>query len=43
MKLDSKLDEFNSLGDNHVGTSTNTPLREDAFVLTNEEKCKRSF
>ncbi|QRM87938.1 GTP cyclohydrolase I FolE [Lacinutrix sp. WUR7] len=38
MKLDSKLDEFNSLGDNHVGTSTNTPMREDAFTLTNEEK-----
>ena len=38
MKLDSKLDELNSLGDNHIGTSTNTPLREDAFVLTNDEK-----
>ncbi|MBQ0786013.1 MAG: GTP cyclohydrolase I FolE [Oceanihabitans sp.] len=38
MKLDSKLDEFNSLGDNHVGTSTNTPMRKDAFALTNEEK-----
>ncbi|WP_452228755.1 MULTISPECIES: GTP cyclohydrolase I FolE [unclassified Lacinutrix] len=38
MKLDSKLDEFNSLGDNHIGTSTNTPMRKDAFALTNEEK-----
>ncbi len=38
MKLDSKLDEFNTLGDNHVGTSTNTPMRKDAFALTNEEK-----
>jgi len=38
MKLDNKLDEFNTLGDNHIGTSTNTPMRKDAFALTNEEK-----
>jgi GTP cyclohydrolase I len=38
MKLESHLDEFDSLGDDHVGTSSNTPLRSDAFALTNEEK-----
>lgn len=29
---------FDQIGDNHVGTSIETPLREDAFVLTDEEK-----
>ncbi|MDO6598185.1 GTP cyclohydrolase I FolE [Oceanihabitans sp. 2_MG-2023] len=38
MKLDSKIDELNAIGDNHIGTSINTPMREDAFTLTNEEK-----
>jgi GTP cyclohydrolase I len=38
MKLKSQLDEFDSLGDDHVGTSTNTPLRSDAFALSNDEK-----
>ena len=38
MKLESQLEEFDSLGDDHVGTSTNTPLRSDAFALTNDEK-----
>lgn len=38
MKFNEKLEEFESLGDNHVGTSSNTPMRQDAFKLTNEEK-----
>ena len=38
MKLESQLDEFDSLGDDHIGTSSNTPMRSDAFALTNEEK-----
>jgi len=38
MKFDEKLEEFESFGDNHVGTSSNTPMRQDAFKLTNEEK-----
>ena len=38
MKLESQLDEFDSLGEDHIGTSTNTPLRPDAFALTNDEK-----
>ena len=32
------IENFDSLGDNHVGTSSNTPLRADAFKLTKEEK-----
>jgi len=38
MKFDEKLEEFESLGDNHVGSSSDTPMREDAFKLTSEEK-----
>ncbi|HLV15693.1 MAG TPA: GTP cyclohydrolase I FolE [Xanthomarina sp.] len=38
MKFDKKIEELESLGDNHVGTSSDTPMREDAFKLTNEEK-----
>ena len=35
MKLDEKVTE---IGDNHVGTSSDTPLRNDAFELSDEEK-----
>src|SRR5690606_358953 len=38
MKFDEKLEKFELLGDNHVGSSSDTPMREDAFKLTNEEK-----
>jgi GTP cyclohydrolase I len=38
MKLESQLDEFDSLGDDHIGSSINTPLRPDAFALSNNEK-----
>lgn len=38
MKFDNNIDEFESLGDDHIGTSSNTPLRTDAFKLSNEEK-----
>ena len=31
-------DQIEELGDNHVMTSINTPLRKDAFELTDEEK-----
>jgi len=37
MKFDN-LEEFDALGNDHIGTSADTPLREDAFILTNEEK-----
>jgi GTP cyclohydrolase I len=35
MKLDEKVNE---IGDNHVGTSSETPLRKDAFDTSDEEK-----
>ncbi|PIB29616.1 GTP cyclohydrolase I FolE [Maribacter sp. 4U21] len=42
MKIEGTLeDHFEQLGDNHVSTSEETPLREDAFVLTDEEKIGR--
>ena len=42
MKINSSLKEhIEELGNDHVSTSINTPLREDAFVLTDEEKIER--
>lgn len=31
-------DKINDIGDNHIGSSAETPLREDAFELSKEEK-----
>ncbi|MEN3324296.1 GTP cyclohydrolase I FolE [Mariniflexile soesokkakense] len=38
MKIENNIEEFESLGDDHIGTSFDTPLRRDAFKLSNEEK-----
>jgi len=38
MILNPEYDTFTSQGDNHSMTSIETPLREDAFVKTDEEK-----
>ncbi|MCF8274302.1 MAG: GTP cyclohydrolase I FolE [Flavobacteriaceae bacterium] len=38
MKIDNNTDEFDALGNDHIGTSSNTPMRNDAFKLSNEEK-----
>lgn len=38
MKIDKNIDEFEELGNDHIGTSSNTPIRNDAFKLSNEEK-----
>ena len=38
MKIENNIEEFESLGNDHVGTSSDTPLRSDAFELSNEEK-----
>lgn len=38
MKIENRLEEFESLGNDHIGTSSHTPMRQDAFVLSNEEK-----
>lgn len=37
MKFDN-LEEFDALGDDHVGASEDTPMRSDAFKLSSEEK-----
>jgi len=42
MKIDSRLKEhFEEMGDSHVSSAEDTPLRDDAFVLSDEEKVKR--
>jgi GTP cyclohydrolase I len=42
MKLNSTLeDQFKDLGDDHVSASEETPMRADAFVLSDEEKIER--
>ncbi|ADV47840.1 GTP cyclohydrolase I FolE [Cellulophaga sp. E16_2] len=39
MKIDSTLeDQFEEIGDNHVSTSEDTPLLDNAFDLSDEEK-----
>ena len=37
MKSDNNLN-IDDLGDNHIGTSSDTPLRKNAFALSNSEK-----
>ncbi|MFT7188492.1 MAG: GTP cyclohydrolase I, partial [Sediminicola sp.] len=37
MKVDSALEEhYEEMGDNHASSAEDTPLREDAFVLSDE-------
>lgn len=38
MKIDKALEAIEALGDNHVSTSATTPLRDDAFKLSDQEK-----
>lgn len=38
---DGQYEISERIGDDHVGTSVNTPLREDAFVLSDQEKMDR--
>ena len=38
MKFNNKIEEFESIGNNHIGTSKETPMRNDAFKLTKEDK-----
>jgi GTP cyclohydrolase I len=38
MKFENNVEDFDALGENHVGTSSDTPMRKDAFVLSNDEK-----
>lgn len=39
--IQTLLAEIENIGDNHVGTSVDTPLREDAFVMEDKEKIER--
>ena len=32
------LKQFDHFGDNHIGTSSETPIRDDAFNLNSDEK-----
>lgn len=42
MKFDSTLEErIEAMGNDHVSSSESTPMREDAFVLTDKEKTER--
>ncbi|WP_348707289.1 GTP cyclohydrolase I FolE [Tenacibaculum sp. 190524A02b] len=34
-------DRIDEIGENHIGTSAKTPLRKDAFDISDEEKIKR--
>jgi GTP cyclohydrolase I len=38
MKIEKDLKDFEAIGDDHIGSSSETPLRNDAFKLTNDEK-----
>ena len=37
MKLEKEFENFDAIGDDHIGSSSETPLRDDAFKLTSEE------
>lgn len=42
MKINNILEEqFEQLGNDHVSSAEDTPMREDAFVLTDDEKIAR--
>lgn len=38
MKIDKSESMMDDIGDNHIMTSHETPIRKDAFALSNEEK-----
>lgn len=38
MKIEKEIENIDSIGDNHIGTSSDTPLRDDAFELSDGEK-----
>lgn len=40
MKINDNTADFDAIGEDHIGTSADTPLRSDAFVLNSEEKIK---
>ena len=38
MGLENNTKKLDTLGENHIGTSTETPMRSDAFKLSHDEK-----
>ena len=38
MKIEKNIEDLDALGEDHIGTSSNTPMRADAFILSAEEK-----
>jgi GTP cyclohydrolase IA len=38
MKIEKNIEDLDALGEDHIGTSSNTPMRADAFKLSVEEK-----
>jgi len=42
MKIDTTLEEqFDNIGDDHISSSEDTPMREDAFALNDKEKIEK--
>ncbi|TXD84355.1 GTP cyclohydrolase I FolE [Subsaximicrobium wynnwilliamsii] len=40
MSIEKNIEELDLLGNDHIGTSADTPLRENAFELSDSEKIK---
>ena len=38
MGMKNNIEKFDTIGDNHIGTSTETPIRSDAFKLSSDQK-----
>jgi len=38
MKIDNNIDNTDAIGDNHISTNHDTPLRDDAFELSDTDK-----
>ena len=41
LNIKNREDRIEEIGDNHIMTSAKTPLREDAFIISDEEKMDR--
>lgn len=38
MKIEKDIENFEAIGNDHIGTSADTPMRKDAFKLSQDEK-----
>ena len=36
--MKNDIEDFDAIGNDHIGTSSDTPIRKDAFKLTTDEK-----